>query len=464
MSIRGVEFTGIGVTYVRKWGFPEGGRELISNGVDAELRYAHLGIGRLTVALEGTTLVVRNDGVTVEFADFWLLGESESRDEANAIGMHGEGGPLGCLGCVREGHDIVITNGQERWRPMIVTNPKHGRDVLAVQVTKLRKPRDYFEVRVEGVTAAQFGLLRQRFLRLDPRFDMAQTVGRGGEPVASLAERCVLTRPHLAGSVYVKGVLVCQDRDLLWGYNLRCEEHNQLSRNRDSMDEETLASETGKALSAAFTESSSFGSLMVEKLLDAETVEVSQRWNNLTWNTPFCEALIAEWEKRHGEEALPLEGHADDEDIEAAKVYGLTAVKTSVLVKRIIGEAKGTVDDAVGKAKRSILKRYPLSALTENEVFCLRAAQILLTPYLKVKSIVPVRFAGERIRVALGGSGEAFIARGILSSLDETLQVVATLDPADMAPMDVLAKALAGLLSGRSSSELNLLILAKARH
>ena len=432
-------------------------REAVANGMDAQLRFAHLGRAQLTVALEGSTLVVRNDDVSVTFGQFWVLGASESRSEEGAIGQMGEGGVQFCRGLTALGHDVSITSDDERWTPQIVASETYGRDVLAVRVTKLRKPRGFFEVRIGGITPSLYQDVRELFLGLVPHFDIRRSVGEDGEPISSLAEPAVLLQPNFAGRVYAKGVFV-METNLLYGYNLKAD---TIGRDRNNLDDSTIQTETGKLMSSAFEH----GGLpdLAAKILAAETVEVESRYNCLKWSDDFCAALLEAWDAEHGGEALPFGRYDEASEAKEALLHGIKPVRTSALVQEIISRKKGSVGQGVSKAKRSIEAKFEGKDLTPNESMNLRIATILVLPHLKVNRIIPCRFGSDTIRVALGDDNEAFVAKSVLGNLADTLDVVSMCcPPEDVSAGQVLAMVLDSVLSGEAPAELTMLQLARA--
>ena len=432
-------------------------REAVANGLDAQLRYAHLGIGQLTVALEGNTLVVRNDDVSVKFGQFWVLGASESRAEDGAIGQMGEGGVQFCRGLTALGHDVSIVSDNERWTPQIVASETYDRDVLAVRVTKLRKPRGFFEVRIGGISPATYLEVRGLFLGLVPHFDITRTTGEDGEPISSLAEPAVLLQPNFKGLVYAKGVFV-METNLLYGYNLKA---NAIGRDRNRLSDDAIQTETGKLMSSAFEHGGLPG--LVAKILAAETVEVESRWNHLKWSDDFCAALLEAWDAEHGGEALPFGRYDETSEAKEALLHGIKPVRTSALVQEIISRKKGSVGEGVSKAKRSVEVEFEGSDLTPNESMNLKIATILVLPHLGVNRIVPCRFGSDTIRIALGDDNEAFVAKSVLGNLADTLDVVSMCSPPhEVSAGHVLAMVLDTVLSGEAPSELTYTLLARA--
>lgn len=449
--------TSISGQYVPSWGLAEGLRELIANALDAELRWEG-GVGRASVGwspAEGGSVFIQNWGITCPVS-FWLMGDSESRDHESAIGQFGEGGPLGCLALVRGGHKVTMDNGPVRWSPELAPSAKFGgKTVLTVKTRKLRKERPGFEITVTGVSREQYDRARSRFLSLKG-FDPQQTTGFWEERMTTAQKPGVLLDPAEKGRVFVKGCLVAERNDLLFGYNLDIEE---LNRDRNSIDEDTVASSVRAVLEKGCRHSEAILASVVHAALggwsgDEEPLEVRSNWGPLAWSDSLTDRMVESFLATHGEDAVVVD--SDSEQAEAEK-YGLTPIRLSRLGKRAVERRLGDLSTRVDAAKKAVIKTYSseeLHPLTRNN---LKLAALLSTRGGEpLDEIRVVEFRGRGISVFTHDPevGEVLLVeKGIAQRLPDLL--------AKAMGRNVLAVALAESIDGQDPT-LGMLLMERS--
>lgn len=414
--------TTISGRYVPEWALAEGLRELISNALDAETRHEGLGVGRASVAwspADGGTVFIANWGITCP-DEFWLMGESESRDNDGAIGQFGEGGPLGCLALVRAGHRVLMDNGPVRWEPTLSPSSRFGgKTVLTIRTRKLRKERPGFEVSITGVSREQYDAARVKFLGLKG-FDPADTTGFWEERMSSVRKPGVLLDPSERGNVYVKGVLVTNREDLLFGYNFQLEE---LNRDRNSIQEHDIAHEAKSVLARGCRHRPDVlnqvaAAALAEWAAEDEPLEVRSAYGSLGWDDTVADAVAEKFVAEHGEDAVPVD--SEDEAKEAEK-FGLKPLRLTALGRKIIQRRTGSVSDRIAKAKQAIVREWEgheLPHLTRNN---LRLAALLSTSVGRLCSEVRVvAFKGKNLALwqSCQGKDPAFLVeREVADSL-----------------------------------------------
>lgn len=175
-----------------------------------------------------------------------ILGESNKTDKE--IGQFGEGAKIALLVLARDGRrpvvhtqGTIIEAGIER-RTIGLGDRREHVDLL---VLRMRGARRINGTTVSFVcTAAEEAALRQRFLRLSTR---------GYRPPE---ERSRVVAGE-GGRIYVGGVLLAGDRDLLLSYDLPLTRAKHLiGRDRDIVDPWELGREIGEAIGATHDEDS----------------------------------------------------------------------------------------------------------------------------------------------------------------------------------------------------------------
>lgn len=307
------------------WTLLDAVREIISNAFDGERRFAASGRGRMSLDYSPKTKVMKvtNAGVVVP-AKALLMGESEARNEKSAIGQFGEGLPMALLVLARRGMDVVILNGEEKWEPCIVTSETYKSRVLAVKTRQMLKYRDEFTVEMHGIEPEEYEEARNLFLALDPTFrkDEAVPAGAGGEQI--------LLNPAFRGRVYNKGVYVCSNGGLMYGYDL----NTKLNRDRSFIRDYDLEDATSRALQYAADSDEVFREVFLRSILDEVTAfEGGNQYGSLYYSDKFPAALAGEFTRRFGASAIPV---ANVEQIREAEFFGHVGVIVSDLARQLI--------------------------------------------------------------------------------------------------------------------------------
>lgn len=294
----GMMYTSLSEDYQRgAWGLPQAVREIISNALDGEERGRWDGKGALTVeySARARRLTVSNQGVTVP-ASALLLGVSQSREHASCIGTFGEGLPMALLVLARLQRKVLITNGDERWEPKIVSSPEYDKRVLAIQTRKLPKSHDCFSVVFEDVDEHDWAEWRKMFMRFDPAL-------KAGDVVSSATcEGQLVLHPDYVGRVYVKGVYTHSRNDLLFGYNIDI----PVGRDRQYVDYGPLRDAVHSTVRGVL------GTLPVErrkevyaKLLESsDALETDCTWSSLATSQDFQQVIKETFAETYSDESM----------------------------------------------------------------------------------------------------------------------------------------------------------------
>ena len=123
----------ISTGYVKHWSFWEAVRELIQNKVDQ---------GTGGIYTENNSLIIQTTGALLDVSTL-LLGESSKSDDSTKIGCYGEGYKLALLVLNREGYEVTIHNGRDKWETSIKAHPQLGGQCLAIDISKDWFPEIY---------------------------------------------------------------------------------------------------------------------------------------------------------------------------------------------------------------------------------------------------------------------------------------------------------------------------------
>ena len=151
----------ISTSYVPDWGVWEGVREIMQNGLDAEVEFS----ASLKVDWYKNTLRIENEGTTLP-PKALLIGHSTKRSREDLIGEHGEGLVLGLLALLRAGHEVRIRNGSEVWVPALGFSKEYEETVLWIDRQKGRADKNRVRFEIPGISKDLWNDLKKRFLRL----------------------------------------------------------------------------------------------------------------------------------------------------------------------------------------------------------------------------------------------------------------------------------------------------------
>lgn len=228
---------GLSSNYVPKWGLWEGIREIIQNAKDREdLTGEKLNINYL---FDRKLLIITNPK-TILSNDIWTFGYSEKKNFTDKYvsvrGKWGEGLKLACLALMRANKRVAVLNKNKIFRPKIENSSLSGHPTLQIEVEHTEKYCSDFYFAVKDITFNEWECLQKRFCFLDQKPTL---------PAKNNNE--VLVDNKEQGNIYVDGIFVEHDPEILYGYNLSGN-YVSLSRDRDSINEYSKAQIIPKTL------------------------------------------------------------------------------------------------------------------------------------------------------------------------------------------------------------------------
>lgn len=318
-----IELT-IKTDYLPNWGTYEGVRELIQNAKDAQTELN----APFSITHSGDVLTITNTGTTLP-REALLLGYTTKRDNDALIGKFGEGLKLGILALVRAGHKVSIHNGAEVWKPVLRASKVFtGSQVLTFNISNVRTQPKIFgiTVKIHGVDADTWAEYKTRFLFL------ADT------PCQTTSYGDLLTDTGFAGRLYVKGIFVKYDNDLVYGYNYS---NAKVDRDRGMVDNFD-ASWYGRRIWIHILGTTSLMNEKFVELLNSEKADAKwfeDRANELP--NEFTTECYNKFIKQYGEQAWACE---DQDDVSRVEFLGKRGIILPKVMTQIIQSRTGNIE------------------------------------------------------------------------------------------------------------------------
>lgn len=392
----------IKTSYLPEWGIWEGIREVIQNARDAEFEHN----SPMVVDWYNETLRVENEGVTLPLKAL-LLGHTTKLNRSDTIGKFGEGLKLGILALVRAGHSVKIRNGSEVWVPTIERSDTFEEDVLTFTIEKGRQDKARVRVEIGGITKEDWALIRENFLFLKPPKDAIPTF-----------EGSLLQDSKYRGRIYVKGIFVQYCPELNFGYDFS---DAHLDRDRKMVEPWNLKYKVRSILLKAASKDTSLRSEF-GRMLEAEGTMEVQDLDGHFMDQDLVLSVAAEFQEKHGKDAIPVVSLAESADIEH---LGKKGVVVSKPLASVLSKVLGNTSTVKEELKKEVLCKYSWHELLPEERVSLTEAVNLINA-VEPFSLDAVDVVDFRSDDLMGQFKEAriFIARKYLSDPNETLRIL----------------------------------------
>ena len=215
----------ISTNYVPDWTYVEAIRELFQNALDNEIVNSDNKMS-FEYNSENETLRVCNRTSVLEL-DSLLLGSTTKANDENTIGKHGEGYKIAFMVLLREGKQVKVYNygKKEIWETALVKSRRYNNQLVpTVYVEKEafwdRKPSHDLIIEVSGITKDEYDTIVSKNLNLQTDV----------KAYATKSEGRVLLDKKERGNLYVKGLYICRNNTLEYGYDF---EPSMISLDRD---------------------------------------------------------------------------------------------------------------------------------------------------------------------------------------------------------------------------------------
>ena len=202
---------------VPDWGLQQGARELIQNWGDNDKDKAWY--------YQDETLTLTNHDTAVDRSMF-LSGFSGKRDDNSKVGRHGDGTGSALVALLREGKQVLYTNGNTTWKPFVGFSEVFKVDTICLEENVDDNTNvSSFNVDISGISQEEFDLIVDNYLDFQDNIGEVETTTYGD---------ILLDEKH-KGRIYVAGLYVTTERELDNGYNFK-PEHLKLDRDRKQVD------------------------------------------------------------------------------------------------------------------------------------------------------------------------------------------------------------------------------------
>jgi hypothetical protein len=384
--------------YVRDWRVQHALREILANGVDAEIEMsAPLHVNHNPAK---KVLLIKNDRAKLDIKALYFGGTSKAGSD-RTIGQYGEGLKLALLVLARNGIPVKVHNDDEDWKATIEPD-SNGIRVLTIHTRKAATPTGAVEVEVSGVDFDLWSEVRDMFLRLlPPQKTLKTNYGT------------ILFDPDRVGKYYVRGVFISAQPRAAFGYDFA---NLTVGRDRVSFNsadaEQTIADMWDEAVTRAEE--------VARPLFEALRSD-AQDLSGFSWlsRPGISERLVKLFKEEYGDDAYPITGTAEGLPMEHLGLQGVILPRPLVACLRRVMPA---VDVIQRERAREVQERFDLGALSDMERTNFLSALDLIKEVgvdLRERCVV-VQFADDKI-LGLHHGTEIQIARSVLRDWGETL-------------------------------------------
>ena len=401
-----IELT-ITTDYLPSWGAWEGLRELAQNGKDAETEFG----AKLTVDWYNNTVRIENEGAVLPH-EALLFGYTTKASREDMIGKFGEGLKLGVLALVRAGYPVKIRSGSEVWTPEIIQSDKFNAKVLSFDIQGGRKDDKRVRVEVGNIDKETWEKLKGKILFLGKQDEKAVVHTYNGD---------LLLADDMKGQLYVRGIWVQTKPDMLYGYNFSDASVDRDRRMIESFDlsykTKTIFAEAASArpdLIPGFIRALDFSAPDVEGISEMGAQYLPQS---------VVQAVVAEFQKRHGEGAIPVSTTGESKDIEH---FGKVGVVVPRSLKAVLSSKLGSFETVKEKLAKETTKVYGWSELDEGQRKVLGDAMELVAlavPTACMADVDVADFHDLKIEGMFKG-GRVLVASRMLCTVKGTLTVL----------------------------------------
>jgi len=401
-----IELT-IKIDYLPNWGADAGLRELLSNARDAKAEFdASLDI---RYRKDTGVLVIENDGCTLPH-EALLFGHTTKIGRGDTIGKFGEGLKLGVLALVRAGHEVKIRSGAEVWVPKIERSDKFDANVLVFYVSTGREPKNRVSIEISNVAPDTYDTLGDFFLFLGRL--------KKDEHVATSSGTLLLS-DRFKGKLFVKGIFVQRDDEMIYGYDLQDAE---IDRDRKMLARYDVQYRVAQIWQRAL--------VTRPDLLEPFSRLLAEQAGDLTgineYNAPLLDdktkaAVAADFSTRHGVDAIPVSQLAESQDVAHLGKRGIVCPPP---LRFVLEQTLGTVDMNKLKLATEVVTTYGWHELSDIEQANLKRAIRMVNVAepltLDLVDVVDCRDPGLR---GLFKDGRILLTKKILEHKDVTLRV-----------------------------------------
>ncbi len=339
--------------YIPEWTEIDAVRELFQNALDQEKENPENEMS-WTYNEKGMIFTISNK-MTLLKKETLLLGSTNKNENKDLIGQFGEGYKLALLVLTRMGYPIKIFNyaEKEEWTPSIEKSRKYNKDILVINIKKIRfkrVPNNNLTFVIKQFTPELFENVERSNLHIKDR----------GKSVLT-DQGSILFDPKHKGRIYVRGLFVCKEEEFEYGYDIK-PEHIKIGRDRKLIASFDLQWVTSQMWN------SSEKPLMVIKLIEQESPEVNHVDSTYD-KSGIRDTAAAEFRSKYGNRAVPVSTQEELEKI-MDEYPGLKPIITSRVYQNILyGYSEGVYKRAKVKIKKEISPEKILEKFYDNHKY-----------------------------------------------------------------------------------------------
>lgn len=322
----------ISTNYVPDWTFIEAFRELFQNAIDNEIENPE---NKMEFEFNDNTIRISNKTSVLEI-DSLLLGNSTKQNSINTIGKHGEGYKIAFMVLLREGKGVKVYNYGKReiWEARLVKSKRFNGELIPtifVQKEAVWKkvPNNNLIIEVTDVSELEFKEIKRKNLNLQSDVEYVEVEGFG---------RILTDKDKEAGNIYVKGLFICNNPSLKYGYDFE-PKVIQLDRDRKLMSDFNIqwnSSSLWKETAYNGKLHSELTELLYENAFDVKYILDAYVPNAYLPTDSLVERLVNKFVTENSEDSTPV---TSNEELKEALEQGLKPVIVPENVARIIADA-----------------------------------------------------------------------------------------------------------------------------
>ena len=326
--------------YCSDWTLRDAIREMIANGLDAEIEKS----APCTIRHAKETITIVNKGTRLDVSAFYFGGSSKHTD-TRLIGQYGEGLKLALLVFARLGVDARIINDNESWS-VGFEKDQNGVDCFHIYTRALKNPTGEVRVEIPGVDNDAWDLIERMFLRLRPPENTIPT-----------SHGTILLDPDHVGTRYAKGVFIDRQPGSTFGYDFKT-----LNVGRDRRSHK--AAEAMQRISWMWEEAVQKGNTVERIYLAMENSAEEFSMVQYYATSDFVSRMVAHFHELHGDDAYPVLSTAEGLQLEHLGLRPVTLPRNLV---EFLRKGLPTIPDLVFARARSVTRRYRADELTDDE-------------------------------------------------------------------------------------------------
>lgn len=389
--------------YIPEWTVAHAIREIVANGLDAEIEHG----ASFSAAYDSgkERLVLKNQGTKLSVSSLYF-GESSKRHDSRVIGQYGEGLKLALLVLARERMDVTIKNGtDETWK---ATLERDGNDMncLVINITKASRAANDVEVSIEGVPEALWDEMRTWFLRLHPASTVHKTTA--GE---------LLDDPEFMGRIFVRGVYVTKRPGYDFGYNFY-----NLDTGRDRRIPNSWTLDT--AIAEMWSEVSARDDAAMQQRMYKALKNQSSEEGVFAYTMPpkLVDTLVNLFKDEYGEQAVPVTGTSEGMDLGH---IGHVAVPLPHRLVALLRQRMQDPSSVIKGHSESVKTRWAAEDLNGKELTHLAEALQLIIPDVPnaPQRTIVVSFGTDTVE-GLHKGEEVLLSRAVLQNFGKTVMVL----------------------------------------